>query len=83
MRALHDHMTPADIANNEEVDLALREAEACFGLQVYLVLHYWLATAMTRIIHCRMKLQDLVLGHQLSQTWHRHNLSLCNPYKRN
>jgi hypothetical protein len=28
MRALHDHMTPADIANNEEADLALREAEA-------------------------------------------------------
>ena len=23
MRALHDHMTPADIANNEEADLAL------------------------------------------------------------
>jgi hypothetical protein len=32
MRALHDHMTPADIANNEEVDLALREAKACSGL---------------------------------------------------
>ena len=32
MRALHDHMTPADIANNEEADLALREAEACSGL---------------------------------------------------
>ena len=28
MRALHDHMTPADIANNEEADLALREVEA-------------------------------------------------------
>ena len=28
MRALHDHMTPTDIANNEEADLALREAEA-------------------------------------------------------
>ena len=33
MRALHDHMTPGDIANNEETDLALREAEAHFGLQ--------------------------------------------------
>jgi hypothetical protein len=33
MRALHDHMTTADIANNEEADLALREAEACSGLQ--------------------------------------------------
>ena len=32
MRAPHDHMTPADIANNEEDDLALREAEAHFGL---------------------------------------------------
>ena len=33
MRALHDHMMPADIANNEEADLALQEAEAHFGLQ--------------------------------------------------
>ena len=33
MRALHDHMTPADIANNEEVDLSLREAEARSRLQ--------------------------------------------------
>jgi hypothetical protein len=33
MRALHDHMTPADIANNEEADLALWEAEARSGLQ--------------------------------------------------
>ena len=33
MRALHDHMTPVDIANNEEADLALREAEACSRLQ--------------------------------------------------
>jgi len=32
MRALHDHMTPADIANNEETDLALQEVEACSGL---------------------------------------------------
>ena len=32
MRAQHDHMTQADIANNEEVDLALREVEACSGL---------------------------------------------------
>jgi hypothetical protein len=28
MWALHDHMTPTNIANNEEDDLALREAEA-------------------------------------------------------
>jgi hypothetical protein len=33
MRALHDHMTPADIANNEEADLALREAKARSRLQ--------------------------------------------------
>ena len=33
LRALHDHMAPIDIANNEEADLALREAEAHFGLQ--------------------------------------------------
>jgi hypothetical protein len=33
MRALHDHMAPADIADNEEANLALREAEAHSGLQ--------------------------------------------------
>ena len=33
MRALHDHMAPTDIANNEEADLALREVEARSGLQ--------------------------------------------------
>ena len=33
MRALHDHTTPADIANTEEVDLALREVEARSRLQ--------------------------------------------------
>ena len=33
IRALHDHMTPANIANNEEANLALREIEACSGLQ--------------------------------------------------
>ena len=33
MRALHDHMTLANIANNEEAGLALREAEARSGLQ--------------------------------------------------
>jgi hypothetical protein len=32
MRALHDDMTPTDIANNEEADLALRELEARSGL---------------------------------------------------
>jgi hypothetical protein len=32
MRALYDDMTPADIANNEDADLALRELEACSGL---------------------------------------------------
>ena len=32
MRALHDHMTLANIANNEEADLALLEAEAHSGL---------------------------------------------------
>jgi len=32
MRALHDHMTLADIAKNEEADLALREVEARSGL---------------------------------------------------
>ena len=36
MRALHDHMTPANITNNEEAGLALREAEACSGLQGFL-----------------------------------------------
>jgi len=33
MRALHDHMAPTDIVNNEEADLALREAEANSRLQ--------------------------------------------------
>jgi hypothetical protein len=33
MRALHDHMTPVDMANNEEANLALRESEAHSGLQ--------------------------------------------------
>ena len=33
MRALHDHMTPVDIANNEKANLALREVEACSRLQ--------------------------------------------------
>ena len=33
MRALHDHMTPANVVNNEEADLALREVEAHSRLQ--------------------------------------------------
>ena len=33
MRALHDHMTPANIANNEEANLSWREVEACSRLQ--------------------------------------------------
>ena len=33
LRAVHDQMTTADLASNEEADLALREAKACSGLQ--------------------------------------------------
>ena len=79
MRALHDHMTPANIDNNEEANLALREAEARSGLQGLL----GVALLASDSDDEDYTLRDLVPGHRLSQTWHRHNLSLCNHYKRN